>query len=397
MTATTPPHHLATQLCFDTLFTLAERETGAYGLADGGLRQRVAAMVDWINRRGPYTPEQVSAMQRQLQRLLVNRLRLVQDRQRFPAIADEQITRPIFIIGFPRSGTTLLHSLLAEDPDSLSLRSWHSLTPSPPPGAGPVCRGRMASAQRLVDQWMDFCPGQQSMHPYVDQGALQPIEDEEVFTLDFRNAYPLLLWRVPTLDAMDIDLGDAAGTFGFHRQVLQHLQWNTGKQHWVCKGPSHQNNLQVLFDTYPDALCVWTHRPIEQIYASNVALRAATYDTIRGAPQDWSSQARDRALAMKAAVDRLMANDLIDDPRILHLPFRELTDDPVAAVQRIYRQRGRPFGAAAEQAVRGWLNDPENRSDRYGRYPYTYEAFGLDRDWVRELFADYTDRFCGER
>jgi hypothetical protein len=380
-------------LSFEMILTLSERESGAYGLADAGLRERVAAMIGWINQRGPYTPEQVTAMRRQLQRLLVNRLRLAADRKRYPAIASASITRPIFIVGFARSGTTLLHSLLAEDPDALAPQSWHSLAPSPPPGAAPVCAGRIAFAQRAVEQWIDFCPTQSLMHPYVDKGAYQLIEDEELFTLDFRNAYPYHLYSVPTLDVMVVLGNDAVGAYGFHREVLQHLQWNTNRDRWVCKGPSAQHHLDALFEVYPDALCVWPHRPLSDIYASNVALRAVIFDTINGRPNDWKSQAQAHAQSMKAAFDRLMTSALIDDPRIMHLSFREVAADPVAVVRKIYERRGLAMTASFETRVRQWLADPENQVDRYGRYPYSYEAFGLEKKWIQDLFADYSRRF----
>ena len=66
-------------------------------------------------------------------RLLANRLRLVADRRRHPAIADEVIRRPLFITGLPRSGTTFLHALLAQDPAHRSPQVWEVMYPSPPP------------------------------------------------------------------------------------------------------------------------------------------------------------------------------------------------------------------------------------------------------------------------
>ncbi len=384
---------LRTQLCLETLLTLAERESGAHGLIAPDLRQRVTALVHRINQRGPYSHGQVEGMRTQIQHILANRLRIARDRQRFPEIAAEDIRQPIFIIGFARSGTTLLHSLMAEDPAVHAPRSWHAFSPSPPPGAGPVCSGRIARAQRAVEAWMDFAPAVTQMHPYNDRGAYQLIEDEELFTLDFRGAYPIQLYRIPTLDVLDVRWEDAAGTFSFHRELLQHFQWNTGISRWVCKQPSAQQNLEALFEVYPDALCVWAHRPLSEIYASNIAVRAATYDAISGRANDWSTQAMERAQQMKAGVDRIMANDLIDDPRIVHVRFHELAADPVGTVGEIYRRGGLEFPPECARRMRNWLDDPENRVDRYGRYDYSYEAFGLDRDWIRQLFADYSERF----
>jgi Sulfotransferase family len=392
----TQPHstHAQHALSFDSILTLAERDSGAYGVAGDGLKARVKAMLDWINERGPYRADQLDAMRGQLVRLLANRLRIADDRQRHPGIQAEKIERPLFIIGFARSGTTLLHSLLAEDPEVLAPLSLHSHSPSPPPGAVPVCAGRMAYVDRMVQQWSDFCPAQTRMHPYIDLGARQLIEDEELFTLDFRNAYPYHLYRVPSLDPGFIILGnDQTSAFRFHRELLQHLQWNTGRRRWVCKGPSAQHHLDALFEVYPDALCVWPHRPLGDIYASNIALRAAVYDTIRGRPNDWSEQAMTHAQGMKAAFDRLMTSSLIDDPRIMHVTFRDVAADPVGVVKQIYARQELALPPAVERRLRNWLADPANQVDRYGRYPYSYEAFGLQKQKVDELFADYSRRF----
>src|SRR5579864_793444 len=127
------------RLDFDEILLLAERESGAYGLADEALLSRARGLVERFNARGPYESFQIGGMRRQVVRMLAGRLKMLSDLQRYPAIAEEKIDRPVFIVGFPRSGTTLLHSLLAEDPEALKIQSWHVLSPSPPPGAGPVC------------------------------------------------------------------------------------------------------------------------------------------------------------------------------------------------------------------------------------------------------------------
>ena len=377
----------------EEVLTLAERETGAYGLADAGLIERLGKVVDWTNGPGPYDPGRLAAIRQQVQRMLANRLRLTLDRQTFPQIAEVQIGRPIFVIGLPRTGTTLLHSLLAEDPEVHAPQSWHMLAPSPPPGRGPIAGGRIDQAQRIIEGWMDFCPAQRQMHPYIDKGAFQLTEDEEIYGLDFRNVYPYHYYRVPTAD-FGVRLGeDVLGAYQFHKTFLQHHQWNTDRSRWVCKSPSAQGQLDTIFTVYPDALCVWAHRPLGEIYASNVALRAAVFDTISGRPNDWTSRSEAIALSMKAGIDRMLTQDLLDDPRIFHLPFRELAADPLGVVRKVYGWAGLEVTPAFAARVQAWLDAPENRVDRYGRYPYSYEALGLSREWIEDLFADYSRRF----
>lgn len=385
-------------LSFEHIVALAAQQTGESGLADPELLARLQAFIEWINARGPYSPEQLEAMGRQIQQLFAVRLQLAGDRRRIAAIAQEQIERPIFVIGFPRTGTTLLHSLLAADPEVHAPRWWHSHVPSPPPGEGPIAGQRLAFAARELERLLDFVPGLLQLHPYWDKRAEALIEDEELFTLDFRNAYPSLLYRVPSLDVMvDVGGGDARGAYRFHRELLQHLQWNTGNRRWALKGIGHQFLLGQLFDTYPDAVCVWPHRDPVEIQASMLTIAAVLYSAISGDTIDWKTRARPMLEGLKASLDGAMASPLIEDPRVIHLHFKDITSDPMGAVRRIYEHGGLRCTALFEQRMRAWLDDPENRADRYGRYPYSYAPFGIDADWVSQLYADYRRRFCNDR
>jgi hypothetical protein len=374
----------------------AERQTGAHGLADAGLLSRLEQLVAWINARGPYTPAQLEDASRQLQAVLSLRLQLAADRARLPAITAEKIERPVFVIGFPRSGTTLLHSLLAEDPAALAPRWWHGRAPSPPPGEGPVCAGRLATAARELERMLDHLPGLLQLHPYWDKGAEALIEDEELFTLDLRNAYPTWFYRVPSLSVMvELDAAaDARATYRFHREWLQHLQWNRGEPRWALKGIGHQFQLQALLETYPDAVCIWPHRDPGQIQASMFTIASVMYESISPGGIDWPQFARASVEGLRAGLERVMASGVMDDPRVIHLPFERITANPVGAVRAIYERAGLPYSAEFERRMQAWLESPDNRADRYGRYPYSYEPFGLDAAWVREQFAAYRRGYC---
>src|SRR5260370_31428768 len=183
------------------------------------LRARVQSIVERVNPRGVHPQQACAAAEKQLQALLVTRLRLQRDRNRIQAIAAEVIERPIFVIGFSRTGTSLLHSLLAQDEGSHAPRWWQTHSPSPPPGEAPVTPQRLAGTARELERFLEKTPGLLTLHPYWDEGAQALIEDEEIATLDFQNMYPSLLFDIPGQEVMGSSF-DPRGAHEFEKHFL---------------------------------------------------------------------------------------------------------------------------------------------------------------------------------
>ncbi len=186
---------------------------------------------------------------------------------------------------------------------------------------------------------------------------------------------------------------DPAGAYQFQRQFLQHLQWNLPRRRWAVKGCYHQFYLKQLFDTFPDALCIWPHREPIEVHASTLAITAVLYGAITNGNTDWRQFGAGYLQGMREAIKAVLADPLIDDPRIIHLRFQDLAKAPVATIQSIYARAGFPYTATCEQKMRAWLADPSNQPDRYGRYPYSLEPFGLKSEEVTAAFAGYSQRF----
>lgn len=366
--------------------------SGNFAPVDPGLLRRVERFVGWLNSQPPLRPDQKADVERQLRKLLASRLRLSADRRRIPAIAQERIDRPIFVIGFARTGTTLIHSLLAEDAGARAPLWWHTHEPSPPPGEVPVTAQRIEMAARGLDEMLALAPGLLTLHPYWDKRGHCPIECEEIFTLDFHNAYPTLLHKIPAL-AMLLDANNMADAYRFHREFLQHLQWNQPVDHWVVKGIYHQFALDALFEAYPDALCIWPHRDPVQVHPSTLAITAVLYGGITNFQMDFEALGPVFMQSIAASVEEAMANPLVDDPRIFHVDFHDLTHDPIDVVRRAYGHWDLSYTAAFEGRMQAWLADPANASNRYGRYDYAMEPFGLSREMIEAAFEGYSRRF----
>ena len=376
----------------ERLFHSAQIISGSFDTLDDGLRGRVGKLVSWLNEQGPLDEGRREDVELQLRKLLVTRLRLASDRKRLPAIADERVERPIFVIGFARTGTTLIHSLLAEDPNARAPLWWHTHDPSPPPGEVPVVDERIEYTARDLDKLIAQTPGLLTMHPYWDKRGLCLIEDEEIFTLDFQNAYPTLFYRVPAL-AMILDAGNIGGAYRFHREFLQHLQWQQEPRHWVVKGTYHQFVLEELFEAYPDALCIWPHRDPMEVHPSTMAITAVLYGGITNWTMDFRELGPAFVQSIAQSVAAAIESPLIDDPRILHVDFRALTRDPIAIVRKAYAEWGLDYGEAFEARMKAWLADPANAPDRYGRYRYAMEPYGLTPELIETAFEGYSRRF----
>jgi len=189
------------------------------------------------------------------------------------------------------------------------------------------------------------------------------------------------------------DTADPAGCYAFQKQFLQHMQWNLPTRRWVVKGCAHQFQLKELFAEFPDAICVWPHRDPVEVHQSTLAISSVLYHAITNGRMDWKQFAAGYIESTRAGIDRVLADPLVDDPRIVHLRFRDLARDPVAAIKGIYDRYGLAYSDQHDQSMQAWLGDPGHRPDRYGRYPYSLAPFGLEAERVASLFADYSERF----
>ena len=322
----------------------------------------------------PMSAEGKDVAERKLLEVLVQRLEFVADEARYPAIRTQPIERPIIVMGIARSGTTLLHSLLASDPEHRAPRYWEIRQPSPPPSLPRVDDAAIEAATRELRTIYEDHPEALAAHPYFDQGGLTLAECEWIWES------PAYLWGYMSEDHVE--------QYAFHRVFLQHLQYSGGAQRWALKGALHQYRLAELLDAYPDAVLVWIHRDPLRVLASALAYKWVA----SGAPKkDRRAWALSKVSGIEQLVSGALASPHLD--RVHDVLYRDLVADPVGRVQEIYERAGLPFTTVAEAAVRGWIDDPANRSDRHGRFTYSLDDFGLEPQAMERRFAPYRDRF----
>jgi len=323
-------------------------------------------------------------------RILRNRLRLQEDRRRHPEIAGEMIRRPLVVVGLPRSGTTLLHRMLSQDPANRVPLTWESMLPSPPPERARYENDRrIAFAERQVGWFLRIAPGFQRIHPV---GARLAEECVMLMSHSFASYQFDTMYRIPSYQAW-LDRQDLRSAYRVHRQLLQHLQWRCPGERWVLKAPNHLFALPALIETYPDAGVIWTHRSPADVIPSLSSLFTElrrvfsdSVDPLKTGPEVtrvWKD-GLDRGL-------RALDSGVVPADRVQHIRYMDLAKDPVGTVRSLYARFDIPFTDAFETRLRAFLG--EFPRGRFGRHEYSMGAFGLNPEEEQERYSGYCGRF----
>jgi hypothetical protein len=375
------------------LLDSARRRTGLTDFGDGRFREGLGRLLRSYDTEACLSSiGRIAARQDTLQ-LLETRLRLERDRRRFPGIVRQEIRKPIFIAGLPRSGTTLLHNLMAQDPANRVPMSWEVMFPSPPPSRALYeTDSRIVKAEKTL-RWLDrLAPEFRAIH---SMGARLPQECIAITSYAFESPRFHTTHNVVSYQAW-LTGRDLHTAYAFHRRMLQHLQWRCFAPRWVLKSPAHLFAFDAIFKTYPDACIVQTHRDPLEVLSSTASLtavlRRAFSDKIDlediGAEvtQRWAEGIR-RAMAVRNA--RGAARD-----RFLDVRYRDLVSNPIATVRRIYAGFELEWTGDVEARMQRFLS--ANPQYKHGKHDYALARFGLVPEDVKSLFQSYRDRFLVE-
>jgi hypothetical protein len=329
------------------------------------------------------------AARQDLLRLLQSRLQLVDDRRRHPDIAAETVRRPLFVTGLPRTGTTLLHALLAQDPAHRAPLHWESVFPSPPDRSRQRVRPRIDAAARQLRWFHRLNSDIRRMHPL---GAQLPEECLIITSHSFLSYQFQTSHHVPSYQAW-LEQQDLRLCYAWHRRFLQHLQWRGRGERWILKAPAHLFGIPALFATYPDAGVVFTHRDPTEVAASlaslTTALRRTFSETVDARAVGAEMSERWARGIYKALADRDAGCGRPE--QFFDVRYTDLVRDPIGTVRRLYAHYDMPFTDAAEDRMRRFL--AENPKDKNGRHVYTLADFGLDADRERARYRAYVERF----
>ena len=328
-------------------------------------------------------------MQVVMRDIAVNRLAIDKALADNPALVDAPINRPMFILGLPRSGTTMLFNVLAQDLAHRSPRTWEVDYPVPAPREEDYSdSARIHKSQKVIDAFHRLAPSFNGIHP---QGAGLAEEDQRVLAMNFSGCGFQHFVRAPAHQKWQFE-HDGTESFRWHKRYLQFLETNVRRPRWLLKSPDDQLYLKAILDVYPDAMIIHTHRhPAEAI----PSVGSLTY-TVRRlfakhcGPEDvgvdqmnfWGD------ILNRCVSDR---DELGMEDHLVDVAFADLVKDPMQVVRRIYDRFSLQLDANSVTRMQQFLE--ENKRHTHGVHKYTLEQFGLNEAMIEERFGHYIERF----
>ena len=373
----------------ETILRQARRQTGLEDLGEERFRVALRALLGSYESDHRLTFLGRILAQKMMAHHVANRLKINHDLKQYPEILSGEIHKPLFVLGLPRTGTTLLYNLLAQNPDFRPLLFWESMFPSPPPD--PEARDsdpRIRIAEQTVARLNRAVPKLSAIHEMNPRGP-----DECLGLLYNTFVTPFFRGRVPDYRKWLYGVGDdeLKAAYQEYRQQLLLLQWRYSGDHWVLKCPSHLFGLGALLRVFPDACVVQIHRdPVKAV--PSLCNLSATLDGLSYHTVDMREVGERTVEIIDQLVNRSMkARESSNPGRVFDVYYRELVRHPVTTLKQIYAHFGYTYNVALEEKLKAYLE--VNPQHKHGVHRYSVDDFGLEKEALTDRFSGYCDLF----
>jgi len=382
-----PGFLMSPRLEFTSLLSAAMKVAKTEDFGGDDFREPLQQLLASLNRDDNLHPFGRFYIKQMLIGLLANRLKLVELWKHQPQVHGEKISAPLIILGLPRTGTSFLFELLAQDPAHRYLTNWEATVAQvPEPGDYTWEKDpRRKLGGRLMGFQNYLAPQMREIHSFHLDG---PEECTPLLMQGFNTLAIASMFNVPRYSEW-LNTAPHVETYRHFKKALQTLQWKYPGERWLLKSPSHIEAVDSLLEVFPDARLVQTHRDPVKAVASFVSLCAAfrgiCYSSID--MKELGQQALGRLSHDFSTYLRVRKN--CDPARFFDLMYRDLVADPAASVDSIYQHFGMDLSEQAREQMQGYLG----RERKGGGHSYSPEDFGLSAEQIRDHFSDYIEAF----
>ncbi len=372
-------------LSVQALLDRARADTGLDDFGDMWFLAPLEKLVDCVNKEaGLIAPDAGAGMR--IASALSDRLKLVKYLKDHPEVLDEKIDVACVVVGLPRTGSTVMHRLLASSPKLTSLYWWETTFPLPFEGEKPGDpTPRQEMAKQVVDHLLESWPDFESIDPIEAM-----VVAEEVILLDrtFMSSSYDSMMNVPSYGfwMADQDHEAAYRDLLLWIKAIQHQSpWRRGRK-WVFKTPHHVlGGMNGLMKVFPGVKLVMTNRDVADVIPSYCSMCASmsvnTSTTYRREDQGayWTSRFKTGLERFAALRKQLPADQVID------VDYRDTVSDPVGTLEKVMVAVGLGFDEADRAAAEACV--AENARDKRPRHKYSAEEFGLTNEQIARDFA----------
>lgn len=322
----------------------------------------------------------------------------------FPELRKVEVEAPVFMVGHARSGTTLTHRLLSKDegrfssfmlyelyfPSLLQKKAIRAIAKFDREKWGGLLAGQVAA-------WEEWRYG--AMRHMHSMGLTEPEEDDIV--LYWSMAAGFWITKMPYMGDLDFyAMNDWSARKrrrynDFYRDcVRRQLVLNGTDKIHLSKNPMYSGRVASLIEAFPDARFIVNVRDPYETIPSLLSIMRGGWKQL-----GWDEERQRDCLGIlaeqswhtyKHPIEALDANPHI---RGAIVDYRDLTSDPAATIERLYRDLDLPMTEEYREILAG---EGKREREHKTRHEYSLEQFGLEADAIRTELDDLFERFQWE-
>lgn len=364
----------------DTLLQEAQQKTSLNDFGNNDFKTGLKILLDTYDHNG-YTEKGRHKNRKRVLDLLCARLRIEHAFKLHPQIREQKIKAPMLLTGLPRTGTSALLNLLANDPAARPLYMWEGFNPEPIEG---LPKGAPDPRYVAMKEWEEKNAKDAKFKKIHSTSVDTPEECIHLLNHTFCDVQYGAETMMEPYGAW-FQQQDLHDSYAYYADLLRMLQWQRPGERWLLKSPAHLWALDILIEQFPDCSIVITHRnPLECVtsYASMMAALMANREfdkrTLGPVVMEYLARKMEKAIAVRKQHN---------NARFIDIQFEEFINNPLLTAEKIYQHFGLPFTSDVRQHMQDYAD--AHPMGKHGKHEYQLDEHGLTAEAILKRFDFY--------
>jgi hypothetical protein len=375
----------------ESLIKKAEQATGLSDFGDEWFFPNIDVFIESLNSQARLSNEGYYGAEQMIIGALVNRLRHKNLIKMNPQILDETVDVKAVLTGLPRTGSTMLHRMLASAPELTSVKWFEAQNYTPLENEDyndPTPRKDIA--KDILNFMLKKIPELMSIHPMdIDQA------DEEVIILGqlFSSSMLESTYFVPDY-ANWLTNQNPGKSYSDLIEILQSLQWqdpSRKNKSWILKTPGHLMSLGAVVKYFPGAKIIMTHRDPVSIVPSYCSMESTLYKMNTDIISDFEIGNYWLDRLSEWLNNFIEVRNSIPDDRFIDINYLDLVEAPEKIGTQVLKSIHINDDILTKEMMENWIkaNKRENRQ----KHNYKLSDYGLTRESISNKFKDYIEKY----